>query len=190
MKVGGSLFDRADLIITAIREHGRPVLIVPGGGRFADTVRRLRLTDDEAHWMAVAAMEQYGWYLASRGANVTEEIALPRELTILLPYCALRRIDPLPHSWDVTSDTISAWVAWRLGLELVILKSIDGIHQNRVLLESIDHPVPSEDVDPCLMPFVFKHNVRTTVINGRDTSRIRGILDGQPVPGTVIHTRF
>ena len=111
------------------------VLIVPGGGRFADAVRdadrRVGLLDEAAHWMAVLAMDQYAYLLASRipGAVVTEspgEIADAfgaRRLPVLAPSRWLRTADPLPHTWDVTSDSIAAWVAGALGaLQLVLIK--------------------------------------------------------------------
>ena len=36
-------------------------------------------------------------------------------IPVLAPYQWLREADPLPHSWDVTSDSISAWVAGQIG---------------------------------------------------------------------------
>lgn len=190
VKLGGSLFDRTDAVIDTIRSSGRPVLIVPGGGRFADRVRRLNLSDTAAHWMAIAAMEQYGWYIVSHSVPATAELAVPLETTVLLPYCALRKSDPLPHSWDITSDTIAAWVAANLGTELVLLKSVDGIYHHRTLLPRVDQPCPCEEVDPALIPFVLEHNVRTTVINGRFDERVTQVLEGVTPHGTVIDTRF
>ncbi len=190
VKLGGSLFDRTAAVVKAVRESGRPALIVPGGGRFADLVRRRDLPDTAAHWMALAAMEQFGWYIASHGVPATAEIARPRETTLLLPYCPVRRADPLPHSWDITSDTIAAWVASELQVDLILLKSVDGIRRHRTLLARVDRPVPTGAVDPALIPFVLEHGVRTTVINGRIGERIARALRGLPVTGTVIDTRF
>jgi aspartokinase-like uncharacterized kinase len=42
-------------------------------------------------------------------------------LPILAPSTWLRRSDPLPHSWDVTSDSIAAWVAGEVGAERLVL---------------------------------------------------------------------
>ena len=42
---------------------------------------------------------------------------------VLAPSQWLREADPLPHSWDVTSDSIAAWVAGAVGArELVLVK--------------------------------------------------------------------
>src|SRR5215207_9120087 len=55
------------------------LVVVPGGGPFADAVRefdaRLRLSADAAHWMAILAMDQYAHVLAGRipGAVLLDE---------------------------------------------------------------------------------------------------------------------
>ena len=109
--------------------------IVPGGGPFADAVRdadrRFDLADDTAHWMAVLAMDQYAHLLAGMRAelalayslrDVQSAIASGR-IPIIAPSRWLREADPLPHSWDVTSDSISAWFASSLGAtQLVLVK--------------------------------------------------------------------
>jgi aspartokinase-like uncharacterized kinase len=126
VKVGGSaLRDPAglDRVLTALDAASRAIVIVPGGGPFADAVRdvdrRLRLTDEAAHWMAVRAMDQYAELLVSRlrrGVLVADLDGIRRALAagllpVLAPFEWLRREDPLPHSWEVTSDSIAAWVA-------------------------------------------------------------------------------
>ena len=121
-------------IVAAARDHR--LLVVPGGGPFADAVRdadrRLRLDDATAHWMAVLAVDQYAYLLAARltgGVVVTRphEIAAAfnakpaGQIPVLAPYRWLHEADPLPHSWDVTSDSIAAWVAGALGVRRLVL---------------------------------------------------------------------
>jgi len=44
-------------------------------------------------------------------------------IPVVAPYRWLRDADPLPHTWNVTSDSISAWVASMLGAtQLVLVK--------------------------------------------------------------------
>lgn len=191
VKVGGSLFDRVVRLLGIFREVGRPVLIVPGGGKFADLVRRLDVSDTAGHWMAIAGMEQFGWYIASHGIRVVTGLASPAGVSVLLPYCTLREADPLPHSWSVTSDTIAAWVARELALDLLLLKSVDGIRHRHHLVPRIDDPgLAPEEVDPLFLPFVFEHGVRTRVVNGRHGDRVRGTLRDEAVIGTLINPRF
>ena len=145
VKVGGALLARPDAIdgvslaLASAAARGARILVVPGGGAFADTVRaidaRLSIEPATAHWMAVLAMEQYAHLLASRarGARLVrspEEAAAALAaftLPVLAPYRWLRARDPLPHSWDVTSDSVAAWVAGEVGAErLILVKPVTG----------------------------------------------------------------
>jgi len=92
---------------------------------------RWRLSDDTAHWMAVLGMDQYAHLIAERLACSTlvtnlREAAMALDagrVPVLAPSQWLRRADPLPHSWDVTSDSIAAWVAGAVGArQLVLIK--------------------------------------------------------------------
>jgi len=140
VKVGGRLLRHVDdfqAVLSTIDSaaRARRILIVPGGGPFADAVRtvdaRLQLSEDAAHWMAVLAMDQYAWVIAdrlTRSAFVMDPDAIrdaldAGRLPVLAPFDWMRRIDPLPHSWDVTSDSIAAWVAGMLDAKrLVVVK--------------------------------------------------------------------
>ena len=148
-KVGGACSAFPELLestLAAIVEESTKarVAIVPGGG-FADAVRdadrRFDLADDTAHWMAVLAMDQYAHLLAGMRAelalayslrDVQSAIASGR-IPIIAPSRRLREADPLPHSWDVTSDSISAWFASSLGAtQLVLVKPPDATADSAV----------------------------------------------------------
>jgi len=68
-----------------------------------------------------------GGLLSKAGAVLVEqesEIAAAREagrLPVLAPYRWVRTADPLPHSWEVTSDSIAAWLAGVLGARRIVL---------------------------------------------------------------------
>ena len=143
VKIGGSLLHRARELAALFAEASRQLLIVPGGGRFADAVRAIDPPGEAAHWMAVAAMEQTGWYLTGFGLPGTDRLVIPDRTAVFLPYAAMRIHDPLPHSWSATSDTIAAWVAATLGLELVLLKSVDGIFRQGGLVDRVTAPIRS-----------------------------------------------
>jgi aspartokinase-like uncharacterized kinase len=133
VKLGGAVLAAEPLAALSGIPRNGSTLVVPGGGPFADTVRavdaRLGLGDDAAHWAAILAMDQYAYALAAlvHGATLVHE---PRDLPladdtanlpVLAPYQWLRAVDPLPHSWDVTSDSIAAWVAGAVGAERLLL---------------------------------------------------------------------
>jgi hypothetical protein len=122
VKIGGAALG----LPIDIPADGR-TLIVPGGGPFADTVRdidsRYGIGDDAAHWTAILGMDQYAFVLASlvRGATLVTSAPTGVNLPVLAPYQWLRAADPLPHSWDVTSDSIAAWVASAVGAKRLLL---------------------------------------------------------------------
>ena len=140
IKVGGGLSatpGALEAVGAALGAAGRRhrLLVVPGGGPFADAVRefdrRQSLSPDAAHWMAILAMDQYAHVLADRipGAVMVEEAGAVNGvlgeagIAVLLPSRWLRAADVLPHSWDVTSDSIAAFVAGALdAARLVLLK--------------------------------------------------------------------
>ncbi len=118
-----------------------PIVVVPGGGRFADAVRerdaREGLTAQEAHDLAIAAMDRFGEDLtgAIPGAASTADsgearrIACHGRVAVLRPAALIGARDPLPASWDVTSDAIAAWLARGLGAaRLVLVKAAPGLH--------------------------------------------------------------
>ena len=187
VKFGGSLMDQVPLISTVLRSSHRPILIVPGGGPFADTVRTLPIGEDAAHWMAICGMEQYGWYIAAVGGFATQEtIAVPEKPVVLLPYRSLRTTDPLPHSWNVTSDTIAAWVAAELHLDVVLLKSVAGIRVHGKIQEVISSPVSCPEVDSWFIPFILDHRQTAYVVDGRDPEQIAALAGGKTLRGTII----
>jgi aspartokinase-like uncharacterized kinase len=146
-KVGGSLFDLRDLgprLHELIWSHGAdPSLIFPGGGAAANLVRdwhpRFELTDVDAHWLAIDALDFNANLLARllpRGIVVSsqsrwEGMMKSYRPTVLAPSRFLRdegrshASDSPPHVWDVTSDTLAAWTAVRWPAdELVLVKSV------------------------------------------------------------------
>lgn len=143
IKIGGSLLNDREALARTISAleaiaASRAIIVVPGGGPFANAVRavdeRLTLSNDDAHWMAILGMEQFAVILASRirhAALVHDrgEIArarTERKIPVLAPYRWLRESDPLPHSWDVTSDSIAAWFAIEIGARQLVLIKPDG----------------------------------------------------------------
>ena len=129
-------------------------MIVPGGGPFADCVRdadrRLRLSDDAAHWMAILAMDQYAHVIAERiagGVIVTDAHGIAaalasNQLPVLAPSRWLRDADPLPHSWDVTSDSLSAWIAGQVNATRLVLIKPAGADPDRAVDSYFDRVLP------------------------------------------------
>jgi aspartokinase-like uncharacterized kinase len=90
----------------------------------------------------------------------------------------------------VTSDTIAAWVAHTLHLDLLLLKSVDGIFINGIFQVQVTRPVETDVIDPFFIPFVVRNSVRATIINGTKPERVEKYLKGDLVPHTDIGTTF
>ncbi|MBV8953542.1 MAG: hypothetical protein JO179_05365, partial [Solirubrobacterales bacterium] len=141
VKIGGGLLRAHGLdgLRRACSEVGemarsRPVLVVPGGGPFADTVRAVDaavgLADDVAHELALAAMDQLG-VLVHRllpAAEPLDALLAPRGLALLLSLPAFRNRPEVPESWAVTSDSLAVLAAAAIGArEAVLLKPVPGV---------------------------------------------------------------
>jgi len=135
VKLGGSLA-KAQTVrgwLAALERGKGRAIVVPGGGAFADAVRdqqaRLHFSDRAAHRMAILAMEQYAIALADMSAEMTPcaherdmHKALARgSVPVWLPAAATLADPELPEGWDVTSDSLAAWLARRIGAESLIL---------------------------------------------------------------------
>jgi aspartokinase-like uncharacterized kinase len=181
VKLGGSLMHRARELVKEIVLYsnlkGENILIVPGGSIFADAIRRINPSQEAAHWMAVLAMEQYGYYLGDGSeARLIDDLSIEDSGTcILLPYQLLKKKDELPHTWKVTSDTIAAWVAKQLDARLIKATDVDGIYINGALKEEIDaHELIGREtcVDGELPHFLMKHRMNCFVLNGSCPGRL------------------
>ncbi|HEY7683854.1 MAG TPA: hypothetical protein VH879_14505 [Gemmatimonadales bacterium] len=117
----------------------RALVVVPGGGPFAEPVRAFQrdhyLSPSAAHWMAILAMDQYAHALVDHipGGRLVEDrpgILAAHALgavPVLAPFRWLRAADELPHTWEVTSDSLAAYLGTLLGAEeLVLLKPVAG----------------------------------------------------------------
>lgn len=134
VKLGGSFAFSEQLRnwIEALAACGGEVVIVPGGGPFADAVRlaqtRMGFDDRAAHQMALLAMEQYGRALASFNSALspaTSVSAIRQHLDadrvpVWMPSSMVLSAD-VAQSWEVTSDSLAAWLAARIGADRVFL---------------------------------------------------------------------
>lgn len=194
VKLGGSLIHRAREIVKEIvayaDESGEAILIVPGGSVFADTVRKVNASDEAGHWMAILAMEQYGYYIADGSvAELVDDTGIEDEgAYVLLPYALLKKKDELPHIWDATSDTIAAWVAHMMGARFIKLTDVDGIFLDGELKKELnaEELLGKETcVDSELPRFLIKNKMNCEILNGNCPDRLAEAFEGK-VSGTLI----
>ena len=145
-KIGGKILENSNNIKSTFsqltqlfeKEILQKIIVIPGGGSFANFVRSLdealQIGDDLAHWIAIYSMNYNGMML-NRIYPELESIEklktfqdAKQMFCIFLPYSFLREDDILPHNWDVTSDSIALYVANKLKLsQCFLIKNVDGI---------------------------------------------------------------
>lgn len=196
IKLGGSLLDSPTLTdwLAAIAAGGGRLVLVPGGGAFADAVRdmqrRWRFDDATAHRLAISAMEQNGRMLAALQPGLrpaASRAAIRRalgagEVPVWLPSAMALGRPEIPESWDVTSDSLAAWLAAALGAAgLVLVKSVavaDG--------ESAEALARRGVVDPLLPAFLRRGVARCLCIDASGHDAMRAALRQGAVAGTPI----
>jgi aspartokinase-like uncharacterized kinase len=163
--------------------------------------RRFGLPATTSHHMAVLGMEQFGWLLSELvpGAERCADLARAGagRTTVLLP--AALPLDPLPVSWQVTSDSIAAWVAGQVGAgRLVLVKEVDGLFADwpargeplaRLTvpeLAALRTAGRAGGVDEYLPTVLEGAHFETWVIGGRDPERLVELLEGGTTRGTRI----
>jgi aspartokinase-like uncharacterized kinase len=197
IKLGGSLWgsDRLPSWLEALA--AAKVVVVPGGGPFADQVRaaqgRWRFDDHAAHAMAILAMAQYGWMLtgicpklrpASGFGELTAEIDAGRS-AVWLPDLADLPESEIPASWDVTSDSLAAWLAGRLGVRRLLLVKSAALPGGSVPAERC---VAAGWVDPAFPRFIEKSACETWLCGPEDDSRLgEGLRQPETSFTQVIH---
>jgi len=208
LKVGGSLAEDPTSLVRLCQElsvlaKAYRILIVPGGGEFADTVRKFDkaygFSNMVAHKMAILAMDQYGFFLSDITPNSYISYSLKEisnsvtgMLPIFLPSKLMFREDPLEHSWDVTSDTIAAYIAGLLHAEkLVLVTDVDGIFsedpEKNVDATCIEELSAKKllgwdkrtSVDKTLPKILLQANLDCYVVNGGYPERIKLILENK-----------
>lgn len=165
VKFGGSLHASPALAdwLAALKRYSRPLTIVPGGGPFADAVRAaqpaMRYDERTAHAMAVLAMEQYALALASRdsalmlAASVQEikEAHTRGRIALWRPSPMIAAAKDIAPSWDVTSDSLAAWLAKKTRAQaLLLVKSVDvgdGASLSEIVRKGVVDPALPDYLD-------------------------------------------
>ncbi len=180
IKLGGSLFQSDALIkcLDSVERHyaDSAVVIVPGGGAFADQVRlaqqRWQFDDATAHRMAILAMQQMALLIKGLKSNfsIAHSIAdilqqLPQQkIVIWSPDSVELDHAAIKASWDITSDSLAAWLAGALSArELILVKA--AIIDSSLSLPQL---AGQEIIDQGFCDFVRQATFKTSIINQQD----------------------
>jgi aspartokinase-like uncharacterized kinase len=198
VKLGGSLANSEELPrwldVIATAGAGK-VVLVPGGGPWADEVRQVQkregFDDRIAHGRALRAMEQYGKVLARMRANLVPAASIAEihntlrkgQVAVWMPHEMVVAEVAIPESWDVTSDSLAAWLAKRLdasGLLLVKAFTIDGLQPG------VEDLMRRGWVDPAFAKFTTGRHSGIVLLGKGDQQTMQRVLTmATPATATV-----
>ena len=188
IKVGGSLAETGRLpSAIALIENARvPVIVVPGGGPFADSIRALQPTlnfdDATAHRLAMLAMHQMAEMIVAQSRRL-QVAQTPDEISAILNegripvWAPLRMISgdaSIPAGWAATSDALAARLAERLGARLAVLKSVDVDKD-----ADLDALARLGIVDPVMPSIVARSGLSWSIFGPSDDALLRAVLKGE-----------
>ena len=184
IKLGGSLLGAPELahwLELLVKFGDGKVVIVPGGGLFANSVREAQqisnASDEVAHQLALLAMDQFGILLASMNPGLvtaSSELELAERGwqhrgIVWLPSKMVLADTSIPQNWQVTSDSLSAWLANKLGAEqLILVKSKSLITFQKEAPSKLQHLVDDELIDSQFVNFSADKNFQAWALNKAD----------------------
>ncbi len=194
VKLGGSLSRDARLprwLRMLAEIGGGRVVVVPGGGAFADIVRSAQshwgFDDLSAHNMAVLAMAQTAHMLHAlepRLVLVAGEDAILRaqhagQAVLWMPLALLRDAPDIITSWEVTSDSLALWLARRLNAERLVVVKTCPVKRPHTLKELTAQGL----VDVRFSQWADEASFPIEVVECDDLDRVRdGLLGGASLP--------
>jgi len=166
--------------LTAIAAEAGAIVVVPGGGLFADAVRSAQASmgfdDGAAHAMALMAMAQFGRALQSLNPALrlaASRSAISRALKdgnvpVWSPE-PMARAAALPETWELTSDSLAAWLAGALGAGRLVLVKHGRFEAGAVdVRDLVAHGV----VDPLFPRYLRASGVRAWLAAPTESARL------------------
>jgi aspartokinase-like uncharacterized kinase len=179
IKLGGSL-SRSDALINCLdtvekNYQGRAVVIVPGGGAFADQVRlaqqHWQFNDISAHRMAILAVQQMALlfnglkpdFAIAPSVTAIQNPLNRKKIVIWSPDITELDNAGIKASWDITSDSLAAWLANTLSAtELILVKSAEIDNGLNLQQHAQQHLI-----DKAFCDFVSQATFKIQIINGQ-----------------------
>ena len=201
VKVGGSLFPENSVkLVEAISElTEKEVMVICGGGSFANQIRdydlQMNFSATANHESAIMCMDIIGRLLADKisdaeavyDLNSAKSLAKENKIPILLPSRLMHYLDPLEHSWSVTSDSISLYIAQLLQAKLLIATDVDGIYtripsaKDAKLINEISAKkllsFGETSIDTSLSELLIEFGSNCYVVNGKYPERTLSIIN-------------
>jgi len=182
IKLGGSL-SRSDALVDCLNVleknyQGRAVVIVPGGGAFADQVRlaqqHWQFDDTTAHHMALLAMQQMALmfkglkpdFAIAPTVEAIQEHTTEKKTVIWSPDIIELDNAGIQASWDISSDSLAAWLAKTVSATEFILIKSTAIDADLSLLQLAEQNI----VDKAFCDFVAQAAFTVRIIDAQSWS--------------------
>jgi dihydroneopterin aldolase len=197
VKLGGSHAGSRHLAawLNVLAKCGGRAILVPGGGPFADAVRaaqaKMGFDDRAAHHMALLAMEQFGRALASLrpGFRAAGSVAAIRkvlregEVPVWSPAAMALRAAEIPASWEVTSDSLAAWLAGRLGAKRLLLVKHGDFSGSSVQAAEL---AARGIVDPAFPRFLAVSGAQASITASKAHAAVAAAVSNGSMPGVPV----
>ena len=198
VKIGGSLFpDYA--IDLADKLKSTDSCIVLGGGEFANLIRKYdseqHFSEEVNHWTAIDCMDIIAKLVNDKvesaklaySVDDVNKISDEGFTPIFVVSEFLRVEDPFECSWDVTSDSIAAYIAHLLNANLLIVTNVNGIYTQEpkepgsTFISKIDATTlltfQESSIDVMLPSLLLEFGTNCYVVNGKCPERVLSLID-------------
>jgi aspartokinase-like uncharacterized kinase len=197
LKLGGSLLSGTALQqwLFLAKEHGKGQLVlVPGGGVFADQVRLMQsqwhYNDQTAHYMAILAMQQMALLLQGLCSDLlivdrVEAIkpALARQQVVIWsPWAEELDAASIPARWDVTSDSLAAWLAVQLAATRLVLVKSASVSAEQSIAQLTELGI----IDKAFVQFVQGQELAIQCLAAHQFSALKVHLNSGVLPSVTI----
>ena len=198
VKIGGSLFPNYAIDLAKKLENTNS-LIVLGGGEFANLIRKydseINFSQETNHWTAIDCMDIIAKLVNDKvestklAYSIDDAIAISDEgfTPIFVVSKFLREDDPFECSWDVTSDSIAAYISHLLNANLLIVTNVNGIYTQEpkepgsTFISKIDAKTlltfQESSIDVMLPSLLLKFGTNCYVVNGKYPERVLSLID-------------
>ena len=198
VKIGGSLFpDYAINLAEKLKNTGSVIIL--GGGEFANLIRKydddINFSEETNHWTAIDCMDIIAKLVNDKvdstklaySIDEVNEILDEGFTPIFVVSEFLKREDPFECSWDVTSDSIAAYVSHILNANLLIVTNVNGIYTQEpeepgsTFISKIDATklltFQESSIDVMLPSLLLKFGSDCYVVNGKYPERVLSLID-------------
>ena len=198
VKIGGSLFPNYAIDLANKLEKTNSCIVL-GGGEFANLIRKyddeIKFSEETNHWTAIDCMDIIAKLVndkvkSSKLAYSIDEVNKISDegfTPIFIVSKFLKTENPFECSWDVTSDSIAAYISHLLNAKLLIVTNVNGIYTQEpkesgsTFISKIDATTlltfQESSIDVMLPSLLLEFGTDCYVVNGKYPERVLSLID-------------